>query len=37
MFLLARLIMDNLMVQDSIEELEEELSTDVLPKGIDEA
>lgn len=37
MFLLARLIMDNLMAQDNIEELEEELSPDILPKGIDEA
>lgn len=37
MFLLARLIMDNLMVQDNIEELEEELSTDILPKGINQA
>lgn len=37
MFLLARLIMDNLMAQDSIEELEEELSTEILPKGINEA
>lgn len=37
MFLLARLIMDNLMAQDNIEELEEELSTDILPKGINEA
>lgn len=37
MFLLARLIMDNLMAQDNIEDLEEELSTDILPKGINEA
>lgn len=37
MFLLARLIMDNLIDQDNIEELEAELSTDILPKGIDEA
>ena len=37
MFLLARLIMDNLMDQDSIEDLEEELCTDTLPSGIDEA
>lgn len=37
MFLLARLILDNLMDQDSIEDLERELCTDTLPKGIDEA
>ena len=37
MFLLARLIMDNLMDQDFPDELEEELRSEVLPKGIDEA
>ena len=37
MFLLARLIMDNLMDQDFRDELEEELKSEVLPKGIDEA
>ena len=37
MFLLARLIMDNLLNQDSIEDLEEELCSDILPNGIDEA
>ena len=37
MFLLTRLIMDNLMDQDSVEDLEEELDTDTLPTGIDEA
>lgn len=37
MFLLARLIMDNFMAQDNIEELEEELGTEILPKGINEA
>ena len=29
--------MDNLMEQDTIEDLEEELKTDVLPHGIDAA
>ena len=29
--------MDNLMVQDNIEDLEEELDSDILPKGINEA
>ena len=37
MFLLARLIMDNLLNQDCIEDLEEELCSDTLPNGIDEA
>ena len=37
MFLLARLIMDNLIDQDFPDELEEELRSEVLPKGIDEA
>lgn len=37
MFLLARLIMDNLIDQESLEDLEEELDTDILPKGINEA
>ena len=37
MFLLARLIMDNLMDQDFPDELAEELRSEVLPKGIDEA
>lgn len=37
MFLLARLIMENLIIQDTTEELEEELKSDILPNGIDEA
>ncbi len=37
MFLLARLIMDNLIDQDFPDELAEELRSEVLPKGIDEA
>ena len=37
MFLLARLIMDNLIDQDFSDELEEELRSEILPKGIDEA
>jgi hypothetical protein len=37
MFLLARLIMDNLIIQDDLEELEEELDNEILPHGIDEA
>ena len=37
MFLLARLIMDNLIDQDFPYELVEELRSEVLPKGIDEA
>lgn len=37
MFLLARLVMENLLVQDTVVELEEELKSDILPNGIDEA
>ena len=37
MFLLARLVMDNLVDQDCEEALEEELNSDILPQGIDEA
>ena len=37
MFLLARLIMDNLNDQDCRQDLEEELKDDVLPNGIDQA
>jgi len=37
MFLLARLIMDNLLDQDCYEDLEEELDGEVLPNGIDQA
>jgi len=37
MFLLARLIMDNLLSQDNREDLEEELKFEVLPHGINEA
>lgn len=37
MFLLARLIMDNLLGQDCYEDLEEELNGEVLPNGIDQA
>ena len=37
MFLLARLIMENLLAQDTIVDLEEELESDILPNGIDEA
>lgn len=37
MFLLARLIMDNLIDQDCRQDLEEELSDEVLPNGIGQA
>lgn len=37
MFLLARLIMDNLIDQDCRQDLEEELSDGVLPNGIGQA
>ncbi|KAL6721442.1 hypothetical protein ACLMJK_000545 [Lecanora helva] len=37
MFLLARLIMDNLIDQDCTEDLEIELADTVLPRGIDQA
>ncbi len=37
MFLLARLIMDNLLDQDCREDLEEELKDKMLPNGIDQA
>lgn len=37
MFLLARLIMENLLAQDTMVDLEEELESDILPNGIDEA
>ncbi|KAL2066161.1 hypothetical protein VTL71DRAFT_2232 [Oculimacula yallundae] len=37
MFLLARLIMDNLLSQDNLEDLTEELKFEVLPHGIEEA
>jgi hypothetical protein len=37
MFLLARLIMDNLLDQDSLDDLNEELKSEILPRGIDEA
>ena len=37
MFLLARLIMDNLLSQDTLEDLNEELRFEVLPFGINEA
>jgi hypothetical protein len=37
MFLLARLIMDNLLSQDNLEDLDEELKFEVLPHGINEA
>jgi hypothetical protein len=37
MFLLARLIMDNLLAQDNVEDLEEEMESDILPAGIEEA
>ncbi|KAH6670655.1 hypothetical protein B0J14DRAFT_100518 [Halenospora varia] len=37
MFLLARLIMENLLSQDNLEELNEELKFEVLPHGINEA
>lgn len=37
MFLLARLIMDNLLSQDNVEDLNEELKFEVLPHGINEA
>lgn len=37
MFLLARLIMDNLLSQDNLEDLNEELRFEVLPHGINEA
>lgn len=37
MFLLARLIIDNLISQINLEDLEHELRTDILPTGIKEA
>jgi hypothetical protein len=37
MFLLARLIMDNLLDQDNVEDLEEEMESRILPNGIQEA
>lgn len=37
MFLLARLIMDNLLDQDNVEDLEEEMESRILPNGIKEA
>jgi hypothetical protein len=37
MFLLARLIMDNLLDQDSLDDLNEELKSEILPRGIGEA
>lgn len=37
MFLLARLIMDNLLAQDNVEDLEEEMESDILPAGIEQA
>ena len=37
MFLLARLIMDNLLDQDTLNDLNEELRSEILPRGIDEA
>ena len=37
MFLLARLVMDNLMAQDCEEDLKEELNNKILPHGINEA
>ena len=37
MFLLARLIMDNLIEQDCRQDFEAELSDEVLPNGIDQA
>ena len=37
MFLLATLIMENLLDQETLEDLEEELRPDVLPQGIGQA
>jgi hypothetical protein len=37
MFLLARLIIDNLLAQETREDFEEEMDSDVLPNGIDQA
>ena len=37
MFLLPRLILDNLIDQDCRQDLEEELSDETLPNGIDQA
>jgi hypothetical protein len=37
MFLLARLIMDNLLDQDSLDDINEELRSEILPNGIGEA
>lgn len=37
MFLLPRLILDNLMEQDCRDDVKEELSNEVLPDGIDQA
>jgi len=37
MFLLARLIMDNLLDQEVLEDLEEEMDNEILPPGIEQA
>lgn len=37
MFLLARLIMDNLLGQEVLEDLEEEMDSEILPSGIEQA
>ena len=37
MFLLARLVMDNLLDQDTREDVETEISSAILPHGIYEA
>ena len=37
MFLLARLIIDNLLAQETREDFEEEMDSDILPNGIDQA
>ncbi|KAF4626218.1 hypothetical protein G7Y89_g11943 [Cudoniella acicularis] len=37
MFLLARLIMDNLLAQENIEDLEDEIDSEVLPSRIEQA
>ena len=37
MFLLARLIIDNLLAQENLEDLEQEMDSDILPHGIDQA
>ncbi|TVY90811.1 Ankyrin [Lachnellula willkommii] len=37
MFLLARLILDNLLAQDNLEDFDDEMDSDILPNGIEQA